>query len=57
MYLIVDAKTNRIVGSAAKPVDEQECSKNGQKVYEIDDAEYKHSMLGSTIENFQIDGQ
>lgn len=56
MYLIVDAKTNKIVGSAAKPVNEEQCSKNGQKVYEIDDKEYSHSMLGSKIEDFKIDG-
>ena len=56
MYLIVDAKTNKIVGSAAKPVDEKACSRNGQKVYEIDESEYNHSMLGSKIEDFQVDG-
>lgn len=57
MYILVDAKTNTIVGSAAKKVNEESCSKNGQKVYEIPDSEYNHSLIGTKIEDFQFDSE
>ena len=56
MYILVDAKTNKIVGSAVKPVDEEQCSKNGQKVFNVPDDEYSHDMIGSQLDEYQIDG-
>ena len=55
MYIIVEAKTNKIVGCANKPVDELHCSHNGQKVFNIPDDEYSHDMLGTLLEDFQPD--
>jgi hypothetical protein len=55
MYILVDAKTNIIVGSAINKVDEKACSKNGQKVYEISNEEYSNEMIGTKIEDFKVD--
>lgn len=55
MYILVDAKTNKIVGCASKPVNEEACSRNGQKVYEIPNDEYSHEMIGTKLEDFQVD--
>lgn len=49
MYILVDAKTNKIVGTAARPVSVEACSRNGQKVYEIPDADFKSDMIGSIL--------
>ena len=53
MYLLVN-KDNIIVGSAVnKPSDEQ-CSKAGQFVYEIDRKEYSPEMIGRKLVEFDI---
>ena len=49
MYILVNAKTNIIVGTAAKAVSVEACSKNGQKVYEIPDHEFTLDMIGSKL--------
>lgn len=49
MYILVNAKTNIIVGNALKAVSVTACSKNGQKVYEIDDSEWSPDMIGSEL--------
>jgi hypothetical protein len=49
MFILVDAKTNRIVGTAAKPVSVESCSRNGQKVFEISDHEFSIDMIGSVL--------
>jgi len=51
MYILVDAKTNKIVGTALKPVSKAACSKNGQKVYEIQDEEFSIDMIGSILKS------
>ncbi len=53
MYIIVRHKDNVIVGNALRPVDEVQLSKNGYKVFEIDDSEFSISMLGSKLDGFQ----
>ena len=50
MYILVDAKTRKIVGTALKPVSVTACSKNGQRVYEIPDHEFTTDMIGSILE-------
>jgi hypothetical protein len=49
MYIIVNASTNIIVGTATKPVSVEACSKNGQKVYEIPDHKFTLDMIGSKL--------
>lgn len=49
MYILVDAKTNKIVGTASKPVSVLACSRNGQKVYEIPDEQFSLDMIGSIL--------
>lgn len=52
MYIIVRHSDNLIVGSATRRVDEKEASKNGYKVFEIDDKEFRVDMIGSKLESF-----
>lgn len=52
MFLIVRANDNIIVGNAARPIDEKTASKNGYKIYEIADSEFKTEMLGAKLEGF-----
>lgn len=49
MYILVEAKTNKIVGTASRPVSVAACSKNGQKVYEIPDDKFSPDMIGSIL--------
>lgn len=49
MYIIVESKTNKIVGTALRAVSVAACSKNGQKVYEIPDSEFSPDMIGSIL--------
>lgn len=49
MYILVNSKTNIIVGTALKPVSVEACSRNGQKVFEIPDHEFTPDMLGSKL--------
>lgn len=51
MYILVNAKTNIIVGTATRPVSIEACSRNGQKVYEIPDHEFRLDMIGSKLQN------
>lgn len=53
MYILVRAKDNVIVGTAIKKIDENSASKNGCKVYEIDDSDFSQDMLGSKLESFE----
>lgn len=52
MYIIVRHSDNIIIGSATRPVDESHASKNGYKVFEIDDAEFNVELIGSRLESF-----
>lgn len=49
MFILVNAKTNVIIGTAIKPVSIEGCSKNGQKVFEIPDHEFSIDMIGSVL--------
>lgn len=53
MYLLVRAKDNIIIGTALRPVDEKTASKNGYKIYQIPDEEFKPEMLGAKLEGFK----
>lgn len=52
MYLIVRASDNIIVGTAIRPIDEASSSKNGYKIYQIEDSEFVPEMLGAKLEGF-----
>ena len=52
MYIIVRHSDNIIIGSATRPVDESEASRNGYKVFEIEDSEFSVEMIGSRLESF-----
>jgi len=54
MYILVEAKTNKIVGTASRAVSVQSCSRNGQKVYEIPDDKFNPEMIGSILELDEI---
>lgn len=52
MYIIVRHSDDIIIGSAVRPMDEVEASKRGYKVFEVDDADFDVSMIGSKLESF-----
>ena len=54
MFILVRVKDNVIVGCANNKVNVQEASKNGRRVYEIDDADFKPEMLGQRITEFKV---
>jgi hypothetical protein len=54
MYILVDAKTRIIIGTAVRPISEEACSKNGQRIYEIDNKEFSYSMIGAKLEDFEV---
>lgn len=57
MYILVRAKDNMIVASAARRVDEVSASKNGYRVYEVDDSEFDDKMIGSYLQSFEREGR
>lgn len=52
MYIIVRHSDNVIIGSAVRPMDEVQASKNGYKIFEIDDTEFSVSMIGQKLDGF-----
>lgn len=52
MYILVREIDNIIIGTAAKMIDEMSALNKGYKVYEIQDSEFKPSMLGSKLTGF-----
>lgn len=54
MYIIVRVKDNVIVGSANNPVDNKEASKQGRRIYEIDNADFDSSMIGQKLTEFEV---
>lgn len=54
MYILVRVSDNVIVGSANNPVNVQEASKQGRRVYEIDEHEFDADMIGQKITEFKI---
>lgn len=53
MYILVRQKDNIIIGTAMKPIDEKTASTNGYRVYEIEQSEFKPSMIGSVLTSFE----
>jgi hypothetical protein len=53
MYLIIKQDDSVIIGSAIKPINMDEASKNGYIICEIPDNEFDPKMLGSKIEDFE----
>jgi hypothetical protein len=54
MFIIVRAIDNVIVGSANNPVNVMELSKQGRRVYEIDDDKFSSDMIGQKIAEYEI---
>lgn len=54
MFIIVRVSDNVIVGTANSAVNIQELSKQGRRVYEIDDSTFSPDMLGQTIAEYEI---
>lgn len=53
MYIIVRHSDNIIIGSATRPVDQRDASKNGYKVFEIENSKFSFDMIGSKLESFE----
>ena len=54
MYILVRVSDNVIVGCAHNPVNQKEASKQGRRVYEIDDVDFDATMLGQQITEFKV---
>lgn len=52
MYILVRESDNIIIGTATRPVNEDAAADKGYKVYEIDESEFKPSMLGAKLQKF-----
>lgn len=53
MFILINISDNTIIGCASRPIDEIQAEKDGYKVFEIDDSEWKPSMLGSKVESYE----
>lgn len=53
MFLIIKQDDSVIIGSAIKPINIDEASKNGYIICEIPDSEFDPKMIGSKIEDFE----
>ena len=53
MFLIIKQSDNTIIGYGVKAIDENEHSKKGCLVFEIEDSEFDVSMIGCKLESFQ----
>ena len=54
MFIFVRVKDNVIVGCANNKVNVKEASRNGRRIYEIDDEDFTPDMLGQKITEFQV---
>lgn len=53
MFIFVRATDNVIVGCSVKPVNKEDMSRQGNKVYEVDDSEFSYTMIGQKIQSFE----
>ena len=52
MFIFVRAKDSVIVGCSVKPVNEEDMSRQGNKVYEVADSEFDYKMIGQKLQSF-----
>jgi hypothetical protein len=52
MYILVRQSDKVIIGTATKLIDEKSAADKGYDVYEIQESEFKPSMLGSKLQGF-----
>lgn len=53
MFIFVRATDNVIVGCSVKAVNEEDMSRQGNKVYEVDDSQFSYTMIGQKIQAFE----
>lgn len=53
MFIFVRASDNVIVGCSVKPVNKEDMSRQGNKVYEVDDSEFSYTMIGQKLQEFE----
>lgn len=53
MFIFVRATDNVIVGCSVKPVNKEDMSRQGNKVYEVDDTEFDYKMIGQKLQTFK----
>lgn len=53
MFIFVRATDNVIVGCSVKPVNKEDMSRQGNKVYEVDDKEFNYTMIGQKLQSFK----
>ena len=53
MFIFVRASDNVIVGCSVKPGNKEDMSRQGNKVYEVDDSEFSYTMIGQKLQEFE----
>lgn len=53
MFIFVRATDNVIVGCSVKPVNKEDMSRQGNKVYEVADSEFDYKMIGQKLQDFK----
>ena len=53
MFIFVRAADNVIVGCSVKAVNTDDMSRQGNKVYEVDDSEFNYTMIGQKLQEFE----
>ncbi|WAX21728.1 hypothetical protein [Stenotrophomonas phage RAS14] len=54
MYIFVRKSDRMIVGYANRPVSEEDMERQGNLVFQVDKSEFSDTMLGQTLEDFDI---
>lgn len=54
MFILVRVSDNTIVGNANNPVNVHEASRQGRKVYEIDDEDFSPEMIGQKLSEYKV---
>lgn len=56
MFIFVRATDNVIVGCSVKAVNKDDMSRQGNKVYEVDDKDFDYKMIGQKLNEFEFNG-
>ena len=53
MFIFVRAVDNVIVGCSVKTVNTEDMSRQGNKVYEVDDKDFDYKIIGQKLQAFE----
>lgn len=53
MFIFVRKSDSVIIGCSVKPVNEEDMSRQGNVVFEVDDSEFDYKMIGQKLQEFK----